>query len=78
MLSDGEYEHGDGDHGGSAGVFSHRPEEWMDYNSEFLLTLWHQLQDQVASMGVYILDSCTIGDFTEFCFRHSSGRKPPC
>lgn len=54
------------------------PEEWMDYHSEFLLTLWHQLQDQVAAMGVPILDRCGIGQFTEFCFKHSSGHKPPC
>jgi hypothetical protein len=78
MLSDAEYEYSDGEADGAASRHVHRPEEWMDYNSEFLLTLWHQLQDQVASMGVYILDNCSIGDFTEFCFRHSSGRKPPC
>jgi hypothetical protein len=54
------------------------PEEWMDYHSEFLVPLWHALKDHVASMGVYILDACSIGDFTEFCFKHSSGRKPPC
>jgi hypothetical protein len=77
--------HSDDDSYGSEGEDSNAvagavtdPEEWMDYNSEFLLTLWHGVQDQVAAMGVYILDSCTIGDFTEFCFRHSSGRKPPC
>lgn len=54
------------------------PEEWQDYNSEFLLTLWHQLQDTVAGLGVYVLDACTFSDFAGFCFDHSSGRKPPC
>lgn len=54
------------------------PEVWQDYNSEFLVTLWHQLQDQVAAMGVYILDKCSFSDFTEFCFKHSTGRQPPC
>lgn len=54
------------------------PEEWMDYNSEFLVALWHGLKDHAASMGVYVLDTCTIGDFTEFCYKFSSGRKPPC
>lgn len=58
--------------------FSADPEEWQDYHSEFLVTLWQQLIDEVASMGVYVLDRCRISDFTEFCFKHSSGRKPPC
>lgn len=58
--------------------FSTDPEEWQDYHSQFLVTLWQQLTDQVAAMGVYVLDRCHISDFTEFCFTHSSGRKPPC
>lgn len=53
-------------------------EEWQDYHSEELVTLWHVLQDRIASMGVYILDECHISDFTDFCFRLSSGKKPPC
>lgn len=53
-------------------------EEWQDYHSEELVGLWHVLQDRIAAMGVYVLDECHISDFTEFCFRHSSGRKPPC
>lgn len=52
-------------------------EEWQDYHSEELVTLWHLLQDRIAQMGVYVLDECHISDFTDFCFRHSSGRKPP-
>jgi len=77
MHSEDEYISGSEseDHGGAV---VDDPEVWMDYNSEFLLTLWHQLQDQVASMGVYILDKCTFSDFTEFCFKHSTGRQPPC
>lgn len=57
---------------------SRDPEEWQDYNAEFLLTLWHQMQDTVAGLGVYVLDACTFNDFAAFCFEHSSGRKPPC
>lgn len=82
MLSDDEWYSSEAEphdaSGAGGGDVVHDPEEWMDYNAEFLLTLWHQLQDQVAAMGVYILDACTIGDFTEFCHRFSSGRKPPC
>ena len=54
------------------------PEEWQDYHSEFLVTLWHMLVDEVASMGVCVLDRCTFHDFAEFCFRRSSGHRPPC
>lgn len=54
------------------------PEVWQDYHSEFLVALWHRLKDHVASMGVYVLDAATFSDFTEFCYHHSSGRKPPC
>ena len=53
-------------------------EEWSDYNSEFLVTLYHGLKDQIAGMGVYILDACEFSDFVEFCYHFSSGRKPPC
>lgn len=53
-------------------------EEWQDYHSEELVTLWHALQDRIATLGVYVLDECHISDFTDFCFRYSSGRKPPC
>lgn len=52
------------------------PEEWQDYWSEELVTLWHSLKDQAQSMGAYVLDTCTFADFTHFCFTHSSGRKP--
>lgn len=53
-------------------------ETWMDYHSDELLTLWHQLRDTVASVGVYVLDTCTFNDFCHFCYAKSSGRKPPC
>lgn len=53
-------------------------EVWMDYHSEQLLTLWHQAQDTVAGLGVYVLDACTFNDFCHFCYAKSSGRKPPC
>jgi hypothetical protein len=53
-------------------------EEWSDYNSEFLVGLYHSLKDQIAGLGVYILDACQFADFVEFCYRYSSGRKPPC
>ena len=53
-------------------------EVWQDYHSEFLSAAWHRLLDHIASMGVYVLDSATFHDFAHFCFRHSSGRKPPC
>ena len=51
------------------------PEVWMDYYSEELMILWRVLKNQATALGC-ILDTCSIGDFTEFCFRHSSGRKP--
>ncbi len=54
------------------------PEEWTDYHSEFLVTLYHQLQDKVAEMGVPVLDRCTFHDFATFCHSFSSGHKPPC
>lgn len=54
------------------------PEEWQDYHSEELVTLWHLLRDRISSLGVYVLDECHISDFTDFCFRFSSGKKPPC
>lgn len=82
MLTDDEFgaDHVDDDQQAAdecAGV-STDPEEWQDYHSEELVTLWHLLKDEVASMGVYVLDQCHISDFTEFCFKHSSGRQPPC
>lgn len=54
------------------------PEVWQDYHSEFMVAAWHRLKDHVASMGVYMLDTATFHDFAQFCYRHSSGRKPPC
>lgn len=54
------------------------PEVWQDYHSEFLVAAWHRLKDHIASMGVYVLDTATFSDFTQFCFEHSSGRPPPC
>ncbi len=53
-------------------------EEWGDYWSEELVTLYHGVTDQARGMGAYVLDACRFHDFVEFCFRHSSGRKPPC
>lgn len=72
--------HSDSDH---SDAWEHRNvvtdfEDWTDYNSEFLVGLYHTLKDQIAGLGVYILDSCQFSDFVEFCYRHSSGRKPPC
>lgn len=79
MLSEDEYVSSDED----AGAVVHDAcvedaEEWQDYHSEFLVTLWHQLVDEVASMGVYVLDKCNFPAFAQFCFENSSGRKPPC
>ena len=54
------------------------PEVWADYHSEYLATLYHCLVDHAHAMGVPILDTCTFPQFVHFCFRHSSGRKPPC
>ena len=54
----------------------HDPEVWMDYWSEELLTLWHLLRDQCTANGYAILDTCAFPDFTQFCFRMSSGRPP--
>lgn len=53
------------------------PEEWQDYWSEELVTLWHLVSDTAKSMGAYVLDACTFSDFAAFCFQKSSGRKPP-
>ena len=52
------------------------PETWMDYWSEELVTLWHSLQDRCAAGGWAILDRAAFPDFTDFCWRLSSGRKP--
>ena len=54
------------------------PEEWEDYWSEELVTLYHCVQDRARGMGAYVLDACTFHDFAPVCWRHSSGRKPPC
>ena len=54
------------------------PEVWQDYHSEYLVSMYHQLRDYVASTGVPILDRCTFHDFATFCHAKSSGRKPPC
>ncbi len=54
------------------------PEEWADYWSEELVTLYHGLEDHARAMGTYVLDRCTFPDFVEFCFKFSSGRRPPC
>lgn len=54
------------------------PEVWSDYHSEFLVTLYHQLKDSIAGMGVYVLDKSQFSDFVDYCFAFSSGRKPPC
>lgn len=76
MASDDEF-FSDGESPHATGTVDD-PEEWQDYHSEFLVAAWHRLKDHIASMGVYVLDACTFSDFTEFCFRYSSGRKPPC
>lgn len=54
------------------------PEVWMDYWSEELVTLWHSLKDQAASLGASILDECDFPRFAQFCWQHSSGRPPAC
>lgn len=82
MLSEDECYSSDGGGGYEArelaSAYSTDPEEWQDYHSEFLVAAWHRLKDHIASMGVYVLDSCTFSDFAQFCFERSSGRKPPC
>jgi hypothetical protein len=80
MHSEDEWHSGNESEEGSGGRGRavEDPEVWMDYYSEELVTLWHLLRDQTQAMGVSILDRCTIGDFTQFCFRHSSGHPPPC
>ncbi len=52
------------------------PEVWMDHWSEELVTLWHVLREQAASMGAAVLDSCAFPAFAQFCWEHSS-RRPP-
>lgn len=77
MHSDDEYVSSDAEDG----VQNHLvddPEVWFDYNSDFLAAAYHSLQDHIASMGVYVLDACTFPQFVDFCFKHSTGRKPPC
>lgn len=81
MHSDDEYWSGSESDPGAVAAADDAVEDaevWMDYHSEQLLTLWHQAQDTVASLGVYVLDACTFNDFCHFCFARSSGRKPPC
>lgn len=74
-----EYHSGsDADEAGGRHDVVEDPEVWMDYHSEELVTMWHQLLDQAAATGVYVLDKCAFSDFTEFCFKHSTGKKPPC
>jgi hypothetical protein len=53
-------------------------EVWFDYMSEELATAYHVLQEWIAGQGLPILDACTFPDFVEFCYRFSSGKKPPC
>lgn len=79
MHSDDEYVTSDAEDGvHPQDVPVDDPEVWFDYNSEFLAAAYHSLQDHIASMGVYVLDACTFPQFVEFCFQHSTGRKPPC
>ena len=79
MASDDEFfSDVDSPHAGGGIDAVQDPEEWQDYHSEFLVAAWHGLKDHIASMGVYVLDACSFSDFTEFCFKFSSGRKPPC
>lgn len=51
-------------------------ETWCDYYSDELVTLYHSLKDQAASMGLPMLEHMTMQTFCEFAFKMSSGRKP--
>lgn len=79
MLSDDDYaSSGEDDHRHQADTRVRDPEEWADYWSEELVTMYHSLQEQASQLGAYVLDTCAFPDFVEFCHRFSSGRKPPC
>lgn len=52
------------------------PEVWMDYWSEELLTLWHDVQERCGMLGAAVLDECDFPAFAQFCWEHSS-RYPP-
>lgn len=52
------------------------PEVWQDYWSEELVTLYHDMQEQVNKMGWAILDECSFHDFATFCYQKSSKRPP--
>lgn len=49
------------------------PEVWQDLWSEELVVMWHALMDKRGELGAAVLDRCTIGDFTQFCFEFSCG-----
>lgn len=53
-------------------------EVWFDYMSEEIATSYHILQEWIASQGLPLLDNCTFSDYVDFCYLHSSGRKPVC
>jgi hypothetical protein len=58
--------------------FEDDEEVWFDYMSEEIATSYHILQDWIASQGLPLLENCTFPDFVDFCYLHSSGRKPSC
>jgi hypothetical protein len=59
-------------------IYEDDVEIWQDYMSEELATAYHILVDWFQGQGLPILENCTFGDFAEFCYVHSSGRKPVC
>ena len=58
--------------------YEHDAEVWADYFSDELVTSYHNLTDWFQSMGMPVLDACTFPDYVSFCYRFSSGKKPPC
>ena len=82
MSSDDEHtehwEHDDDEYGitdPAADRFITDPEDWQDMWSGELVIMWHALLDKRNELGAAVLDKCTIADFTQFCFEHSTGLK---
>ena len=54
------------------------PEEWSNYWSEELVTLYHSLIDHARDAGWALVDVCSFANFVEFAYAHSSRLPPPC
>jgi hypothetical protein len=52
------------------------PEEWQDYWSWELVTMYDCIREQAQKQGWSILDECSFHKFATFCYENSSKRKP--